>query len=402
MKFTKEDLTSLIKETVQGEIKGLQETVTNFSAGLKGQGGADPEAPAPTPGMEGGEKVEPGIRLARAAKLMVLSKNDPEKALHFAAGTNGKGAMYPQDTELHSTLKALSVSAPSDGGFLIPEQYATEIIPLLRNKAVVRGMGARSLPLTNGNLNIPQMLGGASSYYLGENMDAKASQPSFGNMRLSAKKLVTLVPISNDLIRSTSPEADRMIRDDMVKSMALREDWAALYGKGTEYEPRGIANTKGITTKTLNDLPSSDNMGDFVGTLMTKNIDWTSVGWIFNGYIWNLLYHLKTTTGAYLHRAELDAGKFLGFPYKVANQIPIGADAKGLTDIFFGDFSEFMIGEEMGLELMASNEATYMAGGQLVSAFSQDQTVIKMTAKHDFGVRHPEGFVYGSKVQTKA
>lgn len=209
-----------------------------------------------------------------------------------------------------------------------------------------------------------------------------------------------MVPISNDLIRSTSAEADRMIRDDMISSMALAEDYAAMYGKGTEYTPRGVFHTDGIEKKKLGAAPDSDNLGDFVGTLMSKNINWNNVGWIFNGRIWNKLYHLKTTTGAYLHREELNAGRFLGFPYKVTNQIQ-STGTNLATDIFFGDFAEFIIGEEMGLEMMASTEATYQDGGELVSAFSRDQTVIKVTAKHDFGVRHPEAFVVGTDIHTK-
>lgn len=397
-----EDLKNVIKEVVNEQLAPLQATQRNYADAIQGaqseQAKAAAETPAPT-----GEVVEPGIRLARAAKLMIIAKNDPEKAYWYAAGspTTGQKGMYPQDTELHAAFKALSATTPTEGGFLIPEQYSNEIIPLLRAKAVVRTMGARSLPLAGGNLNIPKMLGGAQSYYLGENMDAKKSQPSFGNLRLSGKKLVTMVPVSNDLLRLTSDAADRMIRDDMVKSIALKEDFVAMYGAGTEFTPRGISKAAGIGKKDISALPTSDTMGDFLGTLMTKNIDWTSVGWIFNGFVWNILYQLKTTTGAYLHRAEMDRGMFLGFPFKISNQIQNGADAHGLTDIFFGDFSEFIIGEEMAMEMLASQEAAYMDNGQLVSAFSQDQTVIKMTSKHDFGIRHPEAFILGQNVWTK-
>lgn len=399
MKMTKEDLQSMIKSAVDAAVEPLQKTNTKYADKFNGDEKAAAEAAkekaAKDAEMTGsGEQVEPGIRLARSAKLMIMAKNDIEKAANMSK------SFYKNDFHLQKSLGALAASVPTDGGFLIPEQYSEEVIPLLRNKAVFRSMGARPLPLAGGNLNIPRMLGGATSYYIGENQDAKASKPQFGTMRLSSKKLVTMVPISNDLIRSTSAEADRMIRDDMIKSMALAEDLAGMYGKGTEYTPRGLFYTDGIEKKKLSAAPDSDNLGDFVGTLMSKNIDWNNVGWIFNGRVWNKLYHLKTSTGAYLHREELNQGKFLGFPYKVTNQIA-STGANLATDIFFGDFAEFIIGEEMGLEMMASTEATYQDGNELVSAFSRDQTVIKVTAKHDFGVRHPEAFVIGSDIYTK-
>lgn len=399
MNITKEDLQALIKSGVDEAVAPLQETHRKYADKWQGDEKAAKEAAEEKAAKDAemnreGETVEPGIRLARSAKLMILAKNDTERAAAIAS------KLYVNDVHLQRTMKALAASVPTDGGFLIPEQYSDEVIPLLRNKAVFRSMGARSLPLDGGNLNIPRMLGGATSYYVGENQDAKASKPSFGNMRLSAKKLVTMVPISNDLIRSTSAEADRIVRDDMIQSMALAEDYAALYGKGTEFSPRGVFNTDGVEKIKLSSDIDSDNLGNFVGTLMSKNINWNNVGWVFNGRVWNKLYHLKTTTGAYLHREELNAGKFLGFPYKVTNQI----ESKGVnlaTDIFFGDFAEFLIGEDMGLEMMASTEATYQDGNELVSAFSRDQTVIKVTSKHDFGVRHPEAFVIGTDAFTK-
>lgn len=396
MKLSREELSNMINDAVKSA------TQTKYADKLKGQGTDEKESQEKAQEKAAkdaelnakGETVEPGIRLARSAKLMIMAKNDVEKAASLSR------KFYANDIHLQKSLGALAASVPSDGGFLIPEQYSDEVIPLLRNKAVFRSMGARPLPLSGGNLNIPRMLGGATSYYIGENQDAKASKPQFGTMRLSSKKLVTMVPISNDLIRSTSAEADRMIRDDMIKSMALAEDLAGMYGKGTEYTPRGLFYTDGVEKKSLKAAPDSDNLGDFVGTLMSKNIDWNNVGWIFNGRVWNKLYHLKTSTGAYLHREELNQGKFLGFPYKVTNQI--AATGTNLaTDIFFGDFAEFIIGEEMGLEMMASTEATYLDGNELVSAFSRDQTVIKVTSKHDFGVRHSEAFVIGTDVYTK-
>lgn len=398
MKLTKEDLQNMIKSAVDEQVAPLKETQRKYSDKFAdekdAQEAAQEKAAKDAELNKKGETVEPGIRLARSAKLMIMAKNDVEKAASLAT------KFYSDDVHLQTNMKALAASVPSDGGFLIPEQYSEEVIPLLKNKAVFRSMGARPLPLQGGNLNIPRMLGGATSYYIGENQDTKASKSSFGNLRLSSKKLVTMVPISNDLIRSTSAEADRMIRDDMISSMALAEDYAAMYGKGTEYTPRGVFHTDGIEKKKLGAAPDSDNLGDFVGTLMSKNINWNNVGWIFNGRIWNKLYHLKTTTGAYLHREELNAGRFLGFPYKVTNQIQ-STGTNLATDIFFGDFAEFIIGEEMGLEMMASTEATYQDGGELVSAFSRDQTVIKVTAKHDFGVRHPEAFVVGTDIHTK-
>jgi HK97 family phage major capsid protein len=383
--MTLEELKTMMEGVVDEKLAPVLETQKKYS----GIFNADPGT------TKAEEKLEPGIRMARYAKCLVLGKNDPEKALFFAAGgQNSSKGMYPNDKTLHEVFKALSVSTPSEGGFTVPEVLANEVIPLLYAKTAVRELGARVLPMPNGNINIPKITGGATASYQGENLAASKSQPTFGNVHLSSKKLLTLVPMSNDLIRNNSVEADRYVRDDMVMQTKLKMDYTAMYGAGTQFTPTGIKNISGISKTSVSAVLAADDPGTLTGILMTKNLPMQNVGWIFNGTVWALLYNLKTTTGAYIYRDEMKDGKLLGYPFVVSNQIATGADAHGLSDIFLGDFSEFIMGEEIAFEMTASQEAAYDAGsGTLVSAFANDQTVIKLLAKHDFAVRHPEAFI---------
>ncbi len=337
------------------------------------------------------DESEPGIKTARMAKCLLLSQNEPEKALHIAAGGNNSSkGMYPDDKELHKALKALSATTPSDGGFLIDEEMATDMIPLLYNQVVVTNLGARRIPMKTGVMNFPKMTQGSTSYYLGENADATISQQVFGNIRMSSKKLITLVPISNDLIRSSSLSADRYVRDDMIQQMRLKMDYTSLYGAGTAYTPMGL-RYQGINTGTSTSIITSDDVGSIVGTLMNSNAPMLSPGWCFNGLMWGTLYNLKTTTNAYIFRDEMNRGTLNGFPYRVTNQIT--TDTANITAMFFGDWSEFLYGEQLAFEMQASREACYKdASGNLVSAFSLDQTVLKVTNLHDFAVRHADVF----------
>ncbi|SWF67861.1 putative major capsid protein [Klebsiella pneumoniae] len=46
-----------------------------------------------------------------------------------------------------------------------------------------------------------------------------------------------------------------------------------------------------------------------------------------------------------------------------------------------------------------SKEASYIdADGTLVSAFSRNQSLIRVVTEHDIGFRHPEGLVLGTGV----
>lgn len=391
--MTSDELKALIqgevKSAVNAEIEPLKETQRKYADLF------DPEKAKGLQTEDKGEEVEPGIRLARCAKLAVLSKGDMEKAIYIAKGNEKKPGMYARDKKLVGAMeKALSVTSPADGGFLVPEVLANEVIPLLYAKTVVMESGARKLDMPNGNLSIPRLQGGSTSYYQGENRPATKSQQKLENLTLRSKKLTTLVPTSNDLIRNASVSADAIVRDDMMQSMRLKMDWAGLYGTGTEYTPLGIKNTPGISKLDVGAIIGADDPAIMRAVLKSKNLPMGSVGWVFNSTIEGILYNLKTTAGAYIYRDEMNAGKLLGYPYLTTEQIPVGSDNHGKSDIFFGDWSEFIVGEEVAFEMSASTEATYDDGtGTLVSAYSNDQTVIKVLAKHDFGLRHAPAFL---------
>jgi len=387
-----EELKSVISDTVKEQLIPIQEKQNKYEETQRKYGDIFINKDTKEE-----EKKEPGFTFTRAIKCLTLAKNDADKALFYATGgQNSSKGMYPEDKEVQALLKQLSATTPSEGGFLIDEQYSRDMIPLLLSKTAIMELGARRIPMPGGNLNMPKLTGGATSYYLGENQNATKSQQSFGNIKLSSKKLVTLVPVSNDLIRNSSPEADRIIRDDMIQQMRLKIDYTAMYGDGTLFTPLGIK--KSITTANISVSTAAitaDLPGTMIGTLMNANTPMINVGWVFNSKTWAEFYNLKTTTNQYIYRDEMNRGMLNGFPFKISNQITTANSTAGTTyyDIFLGDFSEFLFGDEMAFEFMASQEASWYDGTSLQSAFSLDQTVLKITAKHDMALRHNTSFL---------
>jgi HK97 family phage major capsid protein len=395
MSITMEELLSKIEEKIDKKIAPLQETQHKYADQLTAMHDQQEQL-----SINSDQKEEPGLTITRAIKCLTLAKNDPDKALFYAAGSadNSKKGMYPNNKKVHALLKQLSATTPSEGGFLIAEQWSEDIIPLLLSKTAVMELGARHIPMPGGTLNLPKLTGGATSYYVGENQNATKSQETFGNIKMSSKKLVTLVPVSNDLIRNSSYAADMIVRDDMVNQMKLKIDYSAMYGDGTNYEPLGIKNgisTANISVATGVSTLTADVPGTMIGTLMNYNTPMLSPGWIFPSLIWSAFYNLKTTTNQYIYRDEMNRGTLNGFPFRVSNQITTANSTAGTTyfDIFLGDFSEFMFGDEMAFEFMASQEASWYDGSSLQSAFSLDQTVLRITAKHDMALRHNTSFL---------
>ena len=318
----------------------------------------------------------------------------------------------------------MSAGDPTAGGFLVPTQFSSDVIELLRASGTVRSLGPTSMPMATGTVKVPNISAGATAAYIGENSNVTKSQLETGQITLSFKKLAALVPISNDLIRYSSPSADTIVRDDCVRSLAAREDLAFLRGTGLSGTPKGlkywIASANKFDANATASLANLTNdLGHAIRNVMDADINLVigqagtgavtvRPGWVFAPRTWQYLFTIQTGLGTHAFKDEMLRGTLLGWPFRVTTQIPITASSNTVdtggtySEIYFGAFAHAVIGEAQGLIVDASQEAAYYDGTNVVAAYSQDQTVIRVIAEHDFALRHDRAFsliessVYGA------
>lgn len=323
-------------------------------------------------------------------------------ALAAAQGNNQLAAQIAMDRGYGDHIAAsLNTLTPGAGGVLVPENLSTEVIELLRPKSVVRKLGARAMPLNNGNLTIPRLKGGAVVGYIGSDSDIPTSQQEFDDLKLSAKKLTGLVPISNDLLATSSanPNVDQIVVGDLTSAMGTREDKAFIRDNGTGDTPKGLrywAPTQNVyaAAQPKPTIPEvSLELNKLVLVLESADANMTAVGWVMAPRTKRFLQALRDGNGNKVY-PELDQGFLMGYPVGITTQIPtnlaVGADSNG-SEIYLADFGDCFIGEDSRLVIDFSKEATYTDGeGKTVSAFQRDQTLVRVIAKHDFGPRHVE------------
>jgi HK97 family phage major capsid protein len=108
----------------------------------------------------------------------------------------------------------------------------------------------------------------------------------------------------------------------------------------------------------------------------------------------NYLFNARNSLTLYIWREEMVGGTLLGYPFKVSNQIGNNYyDGNGVhTDcsfVFLAEMDESMIFDSMQLELAVSREGSYVdANSNTISAFQNDQTLIRAICEHDFQMRH--------------
>jgi len=284
--------------------------------------------------------------------------------------------------------KAMAASDGTGGGFLVPVQFSQDIIEFLRPLSYMRALNPMLVPMPTGTIRIPKITAGSAATYIGENTNIGATQPVFGQIVLSWKKLAAIVPISNDLIRYSSPAADSIVRDDVVRAMAQRENQAFLRDDGTANTPKGLRNWIAAANVLVSAGTSLANMttdlGAMVLALLNGNVPMTRPAWIISPRSWNSLNTIQTTTGAFAYRPELMAGTLMGYPFQRTTQVP-GTGATG--ELYLADMADVVIGDSMNLTVDSSQEAAYYDGAQVVAAYSQDQTVVRVISEHDFALR---------------
>jgi len=294
--------------------------------------------------------------------------------------------------------RALAAGDGPAGGFAVADEWSQDIIEFLRPASVVVKFGGPTLPMTTGTLRLPRISGGASATYVGENVAAVKTQQTFGQVVANFKKLTALVPISNDLLRYASRNAETMIRGDLVGAMAQRADLAAIRDNGTASTPKGIrywAPASGIISAQTGQTLATviQDLGKLVVQLRNNNVRFLKPGWLFAPRIWNFLLTVTNTNGFYVFRDEmLSKGTLWGYPFQVTTQIPVNlSDVSAGTagsEVYLADFADLVTCQATQLLVDSSTEAAYVDGSTTQAAFSLDQMVIRTILEHDFVMRH--------------
>lgn len=329
------------------------------------------------------------------------------KALRGLVLSNWEGAEHEREVLFDHRNRDMGVGTDTAGGYLVPSQEIPDLIDQLKAEAAVSRAGATWLSGLKGSpVKIPKQTAGAAAYWVGENSVITPSDLAFGQVQLTPKKVAALVKLSNELLSMSLPQAEAVVRRDLVEQISLAIDLAALRGTGANNQPLGIANTPGIQTVSLGEngdhIRNLDLFFSMIGKLEEANALKGRVGFVAHPKVKTALRKLKTpqysgdTGGEYtlppLVTALLATDRALeeavGYPILATSQLPVDlvkGTSQDCTEVYCGNWADLLIAQWGGLSILASPHAG--------DAFAKDQTWIRVTASIDVAVRHPESFV---------
>jgi len=317
-----------------------------------------------------------------------------------ASKTVGQAADFAKKIDADATvIKAVGETTGAAGGYLVAPEMG-EFIQLLGAGAAVRKLGARVIPMPKGQISLPGGATGATASWVGENAAAPSSQPTAKQITMNAKKLMVVVPISNEMLSDASGLCDEWVQGEAERASIRAEDSAFIRGLGSSNSPRGL-KYRVNTTAPSNSLhlvhagaiatpaETLSDLGRMIMCLATHDVPMERCGWIFPP---RSEWFMKTMLTANSIRmfAEMDQGKLLGFPFATTTQIPInltgGGGGTDESESYFADFMSCVIGDTGEYVAQTFEGGAYYntPTAAVVSGISNDQTVLVIKRRVDF------------------
>ena len=239
-------------ETLNASINREQDLITaEAGLGAMSGGGGGAQAPPVAVAAAGGVTVAAGARITTEHN----ADADPQRGFRslgeYAASVRvaslvarGQMAIGAVDQRLMS-LGGMHAAAPStvgtegsgaDGGFLIPPGFSNSLWTQSLEEQALLPLTDR-LPISGNGMSIPKDettpwgSNGVRAYWQGEATAATATKPVFGRMELKLKKLMALVPMSDELM-GDAMALGAYLEPNMARSIRWKTDEAILFGSG--------------------------------------------------------------------------------------------------------------------------------------------------------------------------
>jgi HK97 family phage major capsid protein len=328
-------------------------------------------------GWQGGDDTK--INLAKEAKAMDGAFKTFGEFLTSIAPMNVSRGVDPR-------LKVLGEGAGDQGGFLVPEAFTTQLLQLALEDSVVRPRAFR-LPMSSLNLSLPTIVdtthatnvfGGVRGYWTPESGSYTASEPSFGRVTLTAKKLTAYTSAANELLADSAISLEALLLRLFPQAIAYFEDDSFINGVGGG-QPVGIINADALITV-------AKETGQAATTIVAENIDKMYSRMLPSSRaraVW--VAHPDTLPQIVSMSRSVGTGGSAAVMSNLTGSAPATLYGRPIVftekcqslgtagDIFFVDFGYYVIGDRQTLSMATSPHVR----------FQNDETVWRFTQRVD-------------------
>jgi len=275
------------------------------------------------------------------------------------------------DPRLLRSATGLNESVPSEGGFLVQQDFAQELLKRTYETGVLASR-CRRIPIgANANgLKINAVdessrangsrWGGIQAYWTNEADEKTKSKPKFRQMELNLHKLTGLCYATDELLQDAAA-LESVLMDGFSEEFGFKVDDALINGNGAG-QPLGILSSNCLVTV-------AKESGQAASTVVVENIVkmWARMWarsrqnavWLINQDIEPQLYTMSLSVGTGGVPVYMPANGVSGSPYSTLFGRPVIPIEQCQTlgtkgDIYLADFSQYLIIDKGGMDSATS------------------------------------------------
>jgi len=287
---------------------------------------------------------------------------------------------------------ALVGGSDSGGGYLLAPQMSREVLDLARSASVCIRAGARTVPMGTSELDLTRLTGDPTAHWRPEKGAVTTSDLTFDRVRLQAKTLAAIVPVSLEIMEDAS-NAGQVIQDALTAALGLALDQAGLKGGGYASAPLGIRNAAGVNSVGSVGTPTNYSaVTQAVGEILNDNYvgDLSELAWVAHPVDAETYASLTDTLGQ-----PLQPGPWVA-PLKRFYTTSMPQDEGSGTDssMIVGHFPQLLFGMRTSgvmIRVLDSGTVTEATGGT-INAPSQLMRYVVAHLRADVAILRPTWF----------
>jgi hypothetical protein len=352
--------------------------------------------------LQKGDKDEAfeGQSFTRMVIAKTLARIDDVSAVGIAAKRWGR-----TNPQLVESIKAAVAGGGTDSGewgaeLVHIDRYTGDFITYLYSRTVFDKLPLREVPA---NVNIAGQDGAATGYWVGQSKSIPVSKADFMDVNLTPLKVAALAVVSKELLRDSSPSAERLVRDALIEASAQRVDQTFLSTAAASagVSPAGILNglTAGTSAGTDIDGVIADVKALYAGFIAANNAD--GLQFVTTQSLSKSLGLMQNALGNFAFPGlSANGGTLLGDPLVAGGNV-------GAGDLILLKPSDIYKIGDRGVEVSLSTEAaiqmddapngasdTPVANTSVVSMFQTDSVAIKVVRPLNFAKRRSSAVAY--------
>ncbi len=321
--------------------------------------------------------MNPSDRNRQAAGFELEASN----AVADMLGRDAGGVFLPSDVLMDGNYKrSQNTGTPAQGGVLVAQDYrGGSFIELLRNRMALSGRGVRILQGLKGNVDIPKQTGTGTFYWIGEDGEPNESEANFGLVSMTPHSAGMAIPMTRRMVQQGSPDIEALVRDDLLRGLAIGLDKTALVGHASPDAPQGLRDKLFDTARNWADDADFPSFKEIVAqetAVAAGNADVGDLAYIYSPHTSG---HLKTTPKFEGGETAIEErGVVNGYERVTTNQMATG-------ESIFGNWSDLIIGMWSGLDLRVDTASKAASDGKVLRVFTDIDTACRNIESFDMG-----------------